>query len=74
MATLAPVKIVIRGPHDSGRTTLASVLRNFLEENGYKHVSVKDTEPLSAEQKAPFWERFTRNRDSRPVEISVELE
>lgn len=71
---LSPVTIIIRGPHDSGRTTLAHVIENFLEENGYRHVLVKDTEPLPQEAKASFWERFTRNRDLRPINIVVELE
>lgn len=75
MPKLLPrVDIVIRGPHDSGRTTLAHVIENFLEENGYEHVSVKDTPPLPQEQKAAFWDRFTRNRVLRPIQISVELD
>jgi hypothetical protein len=74
MKLLPRVDIVISGPHDSGRTTLAHVIENFLQENGYKFISVKDTPPLPQEQKAAFWDRFTRNRDLRPVEISVKLD
>lgn len=71
---LKPVKVIIRGPHDSGRTTLASLLKNFFEENDYKHVTFKDTEPLPHEQKPSFPERFDRNRERRPIEVVVELE
>jgi Flp pilus assembly CpaF family ATPase len=73
-ANLDPVTVIIRGKHDTGKTTLANLLKMFLEENGYRHVVVKDIEPLSQEQKAPFWDRFTRNRDLREVNIHIELE
>jgi hypothetical protein len=45
----------------------------FLEENGFRRVTVKDTEPLPAEEKDRFMNRFMRNRE-RPVHIIVELE
>lgn len=69
---LRTVEVIIRGPHDTGRTTLASLIRNFLEENGYRDVQVQDTPPLPIEQKASFWDRFQRNRE-RPYRIKVEL-
>ncbi len=65
------VTIIVRGKHDTGRTTIASLFRMFLEENGYRDVTVADTEPLSHERKADFTERFKRNR-SQPVKILVE--
>ena len=46
----------------------------YFEECGYQHVSVKDIPPLSPENKPQFMDRFHRNRDLRPVIISVELE
>lgn len=36
------VDIIIRGEHNTGRTTLASLIREFLAENGYKHVTPND--------------------------------
>ena len=69
-----PVTIIIRGAHDTGKTTLASLIKLFLDENGYRHVKLEDTPPLPEDQKARFWDRFTRNRDRRPARIRVELE
>jgi hypothetical protein len=74
MPMLPPVTVTIRGPHNSGRTTLASLFKLFLEENGYQHVTVTDTPPLSVDDKPAFMERFTRNRDLRPVVINVETQ
>jgi hypothetical protein len=71
---LDPVTVVVRGKHNTGKTTLANLIKMFLEENGYRHVEVKDVEPLPQEQKDAFWNRFTRNRDLRPINIKVELE
>lgn len=73
MTKLPLVTITITGPHDSGRTTLAVLFQNYLKENGYTDVVVKDTAPLAIEQKASFIERFTRNRD-RPHVIEVRTE
>lgn len=73
MSKLEPLKIVVRGKHDTGRTTAASFIKMFLEENGFRDVVVKDTEPLPAEQKGRFMDRFMRNRE-RPIRIVVELE
>lgn len=69
-----PVTVTIRGKHDSGKTTLMNLIRGMLEENGYKQVTVKDVEPLPAEHKDRFPDRFERNRILRPVRIVVELE
>lgn len=71
--TFEPLEIVIRGKHDTGKTTMANLIRMYLEECGYQHVSVKDTPPLPNEDKPPFMDRFSRNRHRRPVHISVEL-
>lgn len=68
---LEPVTITISGPHDTGRTTLAVLFKNFLEESGYRHAQLKDTEPLDRDQKSPFPARWARNRE-RPVIIQVE--
>ena len=72
MPTLEPVTITIRGPHNSGRTTLANLIKMMLEENDYKHVTMVDTAPLSAENKDRFPERFDRNRALRAVDIRIE--
>lgn len=72
MPTLEPVTITIKGPHNSGRTTLANLVKMMLEENSYKEVILNDTAPLSADEKDRFPERFDRNRALRPVQIRVE--
>lgn len=69
---LKPLRIVIRGEHDMGKSTMAALFKLFLEEHGYRHVKVADIEPLPSEQKSPFPDRFSRNRE-RPVHISIEL-
>ena len=68
--SLEPVEVIILGPHNTGRTTLASLIKMFLEENGYRDVKIVDTEPLPADQKPSFWDRFQKNRE-RPVIIKV---
>jgi pantothenate kinase-related protein Tda10 len=68
----AGIEIIIRGPHDSGRTTIASLIKDYLEQNEYRYVRVIDTLPLSHEEKSPFHERFARNRE-RAVVIKIEL-
>lgn len=73
MPNFDPVEVVIRGPHDSGKTTLANLIKMWLEENGYRDIEVCDLEPLSQDQKPAFMDRFTRNRDLRPVVIRAEL-
>jgi predicted GTPase len=73
MPALEPIEIVVRGRHDTGKTTVASLIKMFLEENGFRHVVLRDVEPLPADQKADFMSGFMRNRDLRPVHILVEL-
>jgi hypothetical protein len=70
---MSSVIVTIRGKHDTGKSTLASLFKMFLEENGYKHVKVEDVPPMPAEMKAPFWDRFCRNRETREILIRVEL-
>ena len=72
MPNLEPVSIIIRGPHNSGRTTLAHIISESLKEAGYDGVMVMDTQPLPAEEKPKFWERFQLNKQRR-IAISVEL-
>ena len=67
------ITITIRGPHNTGRTTVAVLFKNFLDENGYTDVEVKDTHPLPQGQKEAFPVRWAKNRE-RPVCIVVELE
>jgi len=74
MPKLEPLKIVVRGKHDTGKTTVANLIKVFLEDNGFRQVSIEDVPPLPLEQKAEFVSRFKRNRDQRPVRIVVELE
>jgi uridine kinase len=71
--TLKAVSITISGDHDSGKTTLANLVKMCLEENGYKHISLKDVEPLPHDEKDRFPERFDRNRNLRAVDIRVLL-
>lgn len=73
MPTLEPVTLVIRGPHNSGRTTLANFLKMFFDEHGYRDVKVEDVAPLPEEQKGSWPERWARNRDLRPIRVRVEL-
>lgn len=74
MPKLEFLKIVVRGKHDTGKTTVANLIKVFLEDNGFRQVSIEDVPPLPLEQKAEFVSRFKRNRDQRPVRIVVELE
>jgi pantothenate kinase-related protein Tda10 len=71
MPVFPPVTITIEGPHDSGRTTAAHLIKSALEENGYRLVTVTDTEPLPREDKNTFSERFERNKALRQVKIIV---
>lgn len=68
------VKIIIKGKHNTGKTSLANLLKSALEEYGYKHVSFTDAAPMPYDQKPEFTERFKRNREERPVQITVEIE
>lgn len=72
MPNFEPLCIIVRGKHDTGKTTVASLIKMFLEENGFRRVVVRDVEPLPNDQKDRFMERFERNRE-RPVHITVEL-
>jgi len=65
-----PVLVTISGEHDTGRTTMASLFKMFLEENGYRNVKIEDTEPLPQDQKDKFMARWERNRE-RPITIRV---
>lgn len=69
---LQRVSIIIEGPHDTGRTTLARLIEDFLQQNGFCDVNVRDTEPLPVEQKDRFYARLERNR-TRPISIVVRL-
>ncbi len=73
--SLEPVTIIVRGKHDTGRTTIAGFIRQLLtEEAGFQHVRVlKDTEALPPEKKSRYWDRLRRNQE-RPINIIVELE
>lgn len=68
--SLDPVTITISGKHDTGRTTLASLIKMFLAESGFAHVEVTDTEPLPHDQKDDWGKRQERNR-ARPILIRV---
>jgi adenylylsulfate kinase-like enzyme len=72
--TLEAVTVTVSGKHDSGRSTLANLIKMMLEESGYKHVSFADTEPLPQDAKDRFPERFDRNRTLRAVNIRVVLD
>jgi hypothetical protein len=73
MPNLEPLKIIIRGKHDMGKTTVASLIKMFLEENGFRYITLADLPPLPPGDKDAFMNRFMRNRE-RPIRISVELE
>lgn len=64
------VKIVIVGPHNSGRSTLASLIKMFLEETGYTNVSLSDTDSLPDASKEEFFKRWFKNKN-RPVQLTV---
>jgi Flp pilus assembly CpaF family ATPase len=69
---LESLTVIIRGKHDTGKTTLANFLKMLLQENGYQDITIKDAKSLPHDKKDDFIARFARNR-TRPVEISVEL-
>jgi adenylylsulfate kinase-like enzyme len=74
MSKLDPVVIIIKGKHNTGKTSLANIIKGALQESGYRHVELKDTAPLPYDEKDRFEERFERNRELRAVSIRVELE
>lgn len=67
------LKIIVRGPPDSGKTTTASLIADSLKEMGYQDVIVADIPGLPTEQKDDFPVRLKRTHQ-RPVRIEVELE
>ena len=70
---LEPLTIIVRGRHNMGKTTVASFIKMFLEENGFRDVKVIDeAPPLSDDEKGRWWDRFQRNRE-RPIRVHVEL-
>lgn len=73
MPNLSPVTIVVRGKHDTGKTTVARLIEEMLRESGFSDVQVHDLPPLPHDMKDRFIDRFERNRE-RPVRIVVELE
>ena len=73
MPQLEPLKVIIRGKHDTGKTTVANIIKMLLEENGFSFVSVKDTGSLLDSQKEDFAKRIARNL-KRPIHIIVECE
>ena len=70
---MEPLKIIVRGKHDTGKTTVANILKMLLEESGFRRVYVKDLAPLPPEQKEAFEKRIARNLE-RTICITVELE
>lgn len=70
MSYLDPIRITITAPHNTGRTTLASLVKLFLQENGYERVTLLDTPALAPELKEEFELRFKRNRQ-RQIIIEV---
>lgn len=59
---------VVAGPNQ-GKTTIAHILRNALEEHNFKRVSLVDTKP-SGEPKQPIEQRVKATQE-RPVTIEV---
>jgi len=49
---------------------MANLFAQFLRENSYENVIVRDTPSLPPHQKEKFEERFRRNRQ-RPIAITV---
>jgi len=67
----APITLTVRGPHNTGRTTLARLVEEALREHGYTDVRFRDQPPLPHDQKPDFQERFPVNQQ-RPILIVVE--
>lgn len=65
----APVEIIIRGQHDTGRTTIGILFRQFLQDTGFADVEMVDTPPI--DDKSSWPDRFERNK-MRPIRIKVE--
>jgi DNA helicase TIP49 (TBP-interacting protein) len=69
---LEPLRIIIRGEPDSGKTTVANLIRDYLITTGFETVALGDLPPLSPDKKPPFPERLARNL-RRPIYIRVAL-
>jgi len=69
---MSGIEIIIRGPHNTGRTTAAFLIQQKLREVGYDNVTVDDTKSLHESQKPDITDRFYKNRE-KPVRIKVEL-
>jgi hypothetical protein len=65
-----PITILVMGKHNTGRSTMASYLRLFLEEHGFKHVALQDAPALPADEKEAYVTRSAKNRE-RNVNIRV---
>ena len=69
---MSGIDIIIRGPHNTGRTTAAFLIEQKLKETGYENVTVEDPLPLPESEKPDITDRFYKNRE-KPVRIKVEL-
>jgi len=72
--SLRPLTVVVRGEHDSGKTTVARLIEAYLRRCGYRQVTVADVPALPDEEKPDYQVRLARNQERRPVHIVVELE
>jgi len=45
------IEIIIRGPHNTGRTTMAHWINEKLRELEYEDVTIEDTQPLPEGEK-----------------------
>ncbi len=66
------IEIIIRGTHNSGRTTAAFLIEQKLKEVEYEDVTIVDTKPLPESEKPGITDRFYKNRE-KPVRIKIEL-
>jgi len=69
---LEPLHIIVRGEPDSGKTTVANLIGDYLTTTGFETVALVDLPPLPPDEKPPFPERLARNL-KRPIYIRVEL-
>jgi len=66
---ISGVNVIIRGDRNTGRTTLAALIKHFLMEHGYQQVVIHDV--LPSENKPDFEKRLPLNQQ-RMIDISVE--
>ena len=66
------LKIIVRGRHASGKTTVANLIRSTLEECGFQKIVLRDLAPLPGCAKGDLAERLARYQESQ-VSIVVEL-